>query len=85
MNITLSSPAEEIIQRLVTKGSYDDANDAINAACLLLAEEAPETEEWRNYVQEKLDEAAGGSFHPMTPQEVDAMLDRVRASAGLKK
>ena len=85
MNITLSDPAEEIIHRLVKKGSYHDANDAINAACLLLAEELAESGEWRSYVQEKLDEAAGGSFHPVTPQAVDAMLDRVRESARLEK
>ena len=82
MNITLSGPAEDIIHRLVAKGSYRDATEAINAACLRLLEEDEDLPDLPiGYFQAKLKEAANGPVH----SDFDAMLDRVRKSAGLTR
>ena len=81
MTITLTKPVEEFIQRMVAEGSYPSPTEAVNAACLMWMQEsrADETPEWREYVQEKITQAANGSFH----SDWDEMLSRVRRSAGL--
>ena len=82
MNITLTGPAEDIVQRLVAKGSYRDANEAINAACLRLLEEDENLPELPpEYFREKIMEAASGPFH----SDWNEMLDRVRKSAELNR
>ncbi len=82
MNITLTGPAEEIIQLLVSKGSYRDANEAINAACLRLLEEDEDLPELPpEYFRAKIQEAADGPFH----SDWDAMLGRVRKTAGVDR
>ena len=82
MNITLTGPAEDLIHRLVAKGSYRDANEVINVACLRLLEEDEDLPELpAEYFQAKIAEAANGPFH----SDFDAMVDRVRKSAGLDR
>ena len=82
MNITLTGPAEGVIQRLVAKGSDRDANEAINAACLRLLEEDEDLPELPpGYFRERILEAADGPFH----SDWDAMLARVRESAGIPR
>ena len=87
MEITLSKPTEEFVHQQIAKG-FGSASVVIEIACKRWMEEASvgeETDEWRQDVQEKLNEAGRGSFRRMTPQDLDAMLDRVRSSAGLPR
>ena len=82
MNITLTGPAEDIVQRLVADGIYRDANEAINAACLRLLEEDESLPELPpEYFRTKILEAANGPVH----SDWDEMLARVRKSAGLNR
>ena len=87
MEITLSKPAEEFVQQQIAKG-LGSASAVIEVACkrwMLDEDRQFETDEWRSYVQEKLQEAERGAFRTLTPQDVDAMMDRIRDSVGLKQ
>lgn len=87
MEITLSKPTEEFVQQQIAKG-FQDASVVLEVACrrwMMDEDKQYETDEWRQYVQEKLDEAARGSFRKMEVGDITAMLDRIRRNVGLKR
>ena len=87
MEITLTKPTEEFVQQQIEKG-FQNASVVLEVACrrwMIEEDEQYETEEWRQYVREKLDEAARGSFRKMDDGDITAMLDRIRRDVGMTR
>lgn len=71
MEITVTKPIEEFIERQLAKG-YADASEVTRQAFLRWMEEEFDAEPPR--LQEKLEAARQGKFHPYDPQSYDALL-----------
>ena len=87
MEITLTKPTEEFVQQQIAKG-FQNASVVLEVACrrwMMEEDEQYETEEWRQHVRAKLDEAARGSFRRVEDGDIAAMLDRIRRDVGLTR
>lgn len=71
MEITVTKPIKEFIERQLAKG-YADASEVTRQAFLRWMEEEFDTEPPR--LMEKLEAARQGKFHPYDPQSYDVLL-----------
>ena len=85
MEVTLTKPTEEFVQQQIAKG-FQNASVVLEVACnrwMMEEDERYETDEWRQYVREKIAEAERGSFRRMEEGDLKAMLDGIRREVGL--
>jgi Arc/MetJ-type ribon-helix-helix transcriptional regulator len=73
MEVTVTKPIEDFIQRQISKG-YGDVNEVTRQAFLRWMEEEDYVAD-PEHLRDKLDEARRGKFHPHNPRDYDALIE----------